>query len=479
MTYYHVSIKKSNTSEWIFLYDLSKKQLEDDILTPFKKQESFMCGVSVIRFAEIDAFGINETQLSSSEILKKTKRKRLFEKLFNSQQYEGIYIIDAQAIVSSGRDVTNELLKGFNIPEKNSTKLDSMTFVDSQIPSKPIVTEEQTEHARSLLYQLENSLRQFVSLKIKENNGKIDDSFINDWKNSKKKEFLKPRKPLETEIINYSSFDQLRRIITQNENWDKIFKNYFGRPNGIISRINEIDEIRDTIAHNRRLSDFDYKSFITFYNELMGCIETDSLREVAPLDEATTELFPREFRHQEEIHGIVLLPDGDDITKLQITNDMLNDFYEKAYKKAKEKYPDAKLLIFAIHVFPFGRISKVDIMLMFFSKGTDRIARFHFTDENPEVNYVLPDKFRNPSEDRNVFSSLPWKKSPNWLQVLRGIYSRIGQFAPANQTNYSFSVFPQSKEGHDWIFNFEDGFSGKTYNYYWSGKNKDEPQIRN
>lgn len=277
MPYYQVRVKKNN-AKWIFAFDLSKEKVVEEILLPFKKQETFMCKSALIRYSEIDQFGVFETEIPSSEILKKTTAKRILKGLMGSKEGE-IYLINATSIFSHGKDVTKELLKelkiNLNTPfksdadtQRENDKKQNLSNRDNEQTS--IEVDEQTEHARSLLYELENTLRQFVSSKIDDNSGEIDQEFIRSWESTKKKEFLPPRKPLEAELINYSSFEHLRRIITQNNNWDKIFKKYFGRQTGVISRINEIDEIRDTIAHNRILSDFDYKSFITFYNELMG-----------------------------------------------------------------------------------------------------------------------------------------------------------------------------------------------------------------
>jgi hypothetical protein len=130
-----------------------------------------------------------------------------------------------------------------------------------------------TEDAHQLLYSLENKLRQFISTEIQEFNGKVDESIIRDWEGTKRKEAQPQRKPIDYELINYSTFDQLKKIIIQNENWDKIFKKYFRRQDGVISRINELDDIRDTIAHNRMLSDFDYDCFKTLYGQILNCIE--------------------------------------------------------------------------------------------------------------------------------------------------------------------------------------------------------------
>ncbi len=170
-------------------------------------------------------------------------------------------------------------------PKTTGLEVTDVTFsvlVSDDAPTSPVIYrsknvqyDETTEFARSLLYTLENALRYFVATKINENQAVavVDSDFIKDWEHAKHKEALPPRKPLDSHIIYYSSFEQLRRIITQSNNWDKIFKTYFGRQTSVISRLNELDEIRDTLAHNRIISQFDYNSFKSLFDVVMGCIE--------------------------------------------------------------------------------------------------------------------------------------------------------------------------------------------------------------
>jgi hypothetical protein len=166
----------------------------------------------------------------------------------------------------------NDKLKSF---EKENKQLKEQVNKLTELAANAI---SKTEDPYSLLFSLENKLRQFVSTNIKENKGVVDESFIKNWKSSKRKEALPPRKPNDSDLINFSTFDQLKKIIVQNENWERIFKRYFGRRDGVVSRINELDEIRDTIAHSRVLSGFDYDCFKTLYNQIMGCIDIKQRR---------------------------------------------------------------------------------------------------------------------------------------------------------------------------------------------------------
>jgi hypothetical protein len=187
----------------------------------------------------------------------------------------GIFVysehVSSLALKNIIEKVRNRALDFVNrvIKEQSQQKVET----GMQKPDIIIIHDEQTEDARLLLYSLENELRQFVMQEITRINGKISDSIRASWESAKRKEFLPPRQPLECDLINYSSFDELKKIIVQDENWEKTFKNYFGRRDGFISRLNELDDIRDTIAHNRILSTFDFNSFKTLYGQITGCVE--------------------------------------------------------------------------------------------------------------------------------------------------------------------------------------------------------------
>jgi hypothetical protein len=142
-------------------------------------------------------------------------------------------------------------------------------------PENPnvIMHDKQTETARSLLYDLENRLRVFVGSKIALDYKGIKGSILKSWQSAQRKENMPWRKPVTYGLIYYSNFDELRIIITQSENWSKIFQKHFGRPEGIISRLTELDSIRDTIAHNRIISSFDFESFKHLYEQILRCME--------------------------------------------------------------------------------------------------------------------------------------------------------------------------------------------------------------
>ena len=156
-----------------------------------------------------------------------------------------------------------------NVTENHVGKVvDERKILWTQRPSVDIF-DQKTHEASLLLFDLENSLRRFVKSK----QAQIKASYLESWKSTGKKEFQPWRKPISFDLIYYSSFDELRKIITQNENWSKTFQSYFGNPNGMISRLIELDSVRDTVAHNRKISDYDFGALKALYRQILACLK--------------------------------------------------------------------------------------------------------------------------------------------------------------------------------------------------------------
>jgi hypothetical protein len=135
---------------------------------------------------------------------------------------------------------------------------------------EPSVLEQEVivmSNAYSMLYQLENSLRIFVEKKLR-------DSFGNSWwergvsqreirEGAERKKAVEPESNLS--LINYTEFDDLRRIITNN--WE-IFRDTFQTQTGIVSRLEELEPMRNKIAHSRLLSNEDLAKLELFSKEI-------------------------------------------------------------------------------------------------------------------------------------------------------------------------------------------------------------------
>jgi predicted nucleotide-binding protein len=132
MPYYHVAITKKGNIR-CFAFNMSLDEINKGIITPFVNQKRFMCKTSVINPSDIENLRIVETTDSASQILKKTRAKRIFFKVFS----EGprTRYIDEWEIIGSGKDVTEELIKKTELSEDISKKITTKDI------SKPTIKE--------------------------------------------------------------------------------------------------------------------------------------------------------------------------------------------------------------------------------------------------------------------------------------------------------------------------------------------------
>jgi predicted nucleotide-binding protein len=119
MPYYHVAIaKKTGKVRWAFAFDMSREDIDKEIVLPFSHQQTFLCDKSVIAPSDIEHIRINKTDEPSSRILDRTRRKRILRKIMEtltSERGEEIHI-DEWYIIHAGKDVTRELMKGLDLP---------------------------------------------------------------------------------------------------------------------------------------------------------------------------------------------------------------------------------------------------------------------------------------------------------------------------------------------------------------------------
>jgi len=173
--------------------------------------------------------------------------------------------------------------------------------------------------------------------------------------------------------------------------------------------------------------------------------------------------------------GSALLPDSAQMTRLSVDEGFLDEIYEQAHRKAIDIYHDAQLSCFTIQVWPF-MIPKVNIYLDFYSKWADKSCTFVYSDRVQRVKHSPPDKPPKFDSDKEVFTTLPWKKNPQWKQFLDRVYVRIGPFATALGTSYHLHADPTRNT--NWWIKFNDDFTGKEYSFSWDGKGLDENSIK-
>jgi hypothetical protein len=149
MPYYHVAItKKTGRERSVFAFDMSLERIMKEVITPFQQQTMFFCEKSVISPTDIEEIVISRTEELATEILKKTRRKRFLSKFVGwprTTSEEDEYI-DQWSVIRAGKDVTRELVRGFNIPEAPTA--------GGEERNKPEVTKD----------ELKNYLKEFLRL---------------------------------------------------------------------------------------------------------------------------------------------------------------------------------------------------------------------------------------------------------------------------------------------------------------------------
>ena len=147
-----------------------------------------------------------------------------------------------------------------------------ITGMGMEALKEPSVLEQETKfmsNAYSILYKLENELRTFIEKKLRKKYNK-------EWwqkgvplrvrKSAEQNRAKEPDSSLG--LLNYTEFSDLRKIIQKEENWHNIFKKYFTTLEQIISRLDELEQIRHIIAHTRLLSNEDFEKLDLFHREI-------------------------------------------------------------------------------------------------------------------------------------------------------------------------------------------------------------------
>lgn len=171
-----------------------------------------------------------------------------------------------------------------------------------------------------------------------------------------------------------------------------------------------------------------------------------------------------------------LLSEGEKITDLKITNELLDQIYEKARRKAIKNFPDVKLIRFTILVFPY-QSTKVNIYLEFISEYAKKIIKYRYNDSELQVLHSSPNKRLKKDTDKIAFKNLPWKTYPHWIEFPKKIEAIISPLVKNLQTHYYLSISAYEKE-YPWYFRFDDGFTGETHIYHWTGRELNEKNLK-
>lgn len=138
--------------------------------------------------------------------------------------------------------------------------------------NKPSKLEQESDvmaNAYSSLYKLENTLRTFYELTLREHYGE-------EWwekgvsgdirkKAEKNKKLSQSKEKGDYSIIFYTDFEDLR--ILPNKRW-KLFEEILKTQSGVLSRLGELEPIRNKIAHSRLLIDDELSTLKLFYRQI-------------------------------------------------------------------------------------------------------------------------------------------------------------------------------------------------------------------
>jgi hypothetical protein len=129
--------------------------------------------------------------------------------------------------------------------------------------------------AYEYLYILENEFRKliikFLTIKSKGSNWTtlIQKNIIDKWNTKKNKEEESYQIIRSSRIIDYSDFDDIGNIIQKH--WD-IFSDVFSNQLTIISKLYELEFIRNAVAHNRELSSEEFKRLKIYFSDIKKII---------------------------------------------------------------------------------------------------------------------------------------------------------------------------------------------------------------
>lgn len=131
-----------------------------------------------------------------------------------------------------------------------------------------------------MLYELENNLRTFIVKKLEENFGEdwwnkgIPDDVQKNATQRKESKTLPPYYPKRSyHEIYYVDFADYSKIILQNDNWDNIFKTHFKKKEWTDVTLNELNPIRNDIAHNRQVDDIAHLTLLTNARKIQQIIQ--------------------------------------------------------------------------------------------------------------------------------------------------------------------------------------------------------------
>ena len=152
--------------------------------------------------------------------------------------------------------------------------LNSEKITDFKFPKDIVEKGNEMTRAYLNLYLLENFLRFFIDNKAIKKFGKIYWDQLIIRKEVKKKVNIRLQQEKQNKWLSlrgkskifYTDFDDLRKIIISN--WKILFEDFFPKETWITSRLEDLYELRNRIAHNSYLDKNDQNTIETYANHI-------------------------------------------------------------------------------------------------------------------------------------------------------------------------------------------------------------------
>jgi len=81
--------------------------------------------------------------------------------------------------------------------------------------------------------------------------------------------------------IHYLDFPHLRIVIERGDNWEDVFKEFFDRRDVFVATLNELEPIRNRVAHNRKVSPQDLQVSQAAYAKIAAALGENRLISLA------------------------------------------------------------------------------------------------------------------------------------------------------------------------------------------------------
>lgn len=128
-----------------------------------------------------------------------------------------------------------------------------------------------------ILYAMENNIRLFIRKKLSEKFGdgwfkhRVPGDIIKNCKMRVDKEKASRWWTTNRQLIDYTDFADLQKIILRSDNWEGIFKSYFKPKKIFEGKMIELEVIRNKIAHSILLTDDEVKKLRMYASDLNRC----------------------------------------------------------------------------------------------------------------------------------------------------------------------------------------------------------------